>query len=552
MKTVILLIYSLLISLFSFSQQLFEVQLRTDQKEGYNFSSANGGSVRTNDGGFIIVGQSRVILSNPEFIINIYKFDKNGKQQWSKFYKTFEYSFYSAIVQTTDGGYAVAGLMSVFKTDSLGKLLWSKSYKNLLFDANIDGATKLVNAADGSLILGGGMDSSGEYSGRLYILKLSSTTGSILAFRAFGSFPGYHEQFGDIYRTSDNGYLLCGNIRDKNTSSPRMLVVKVSATFSPQWQKIITRRYYTEYSMDYATDAVETSDGNYVIAGHSYASYDPVRQFRTFDACVIKLDKTGNQLWSKQIGGISNDYAYAITKTEDSSIVIAGSYGDSATQKGDGLIFKLNSKGELGWLHTVGETNTEYFCSLIKTSDNTLTASGISYSSGADNGSLFVTRFTNDGNSCNNNPTPGIVLKDFPDTVYSMPVYTVTLLNSTSPKFSLELVTPSVIKTVVCKSRPASGIAGMQEENNIIAEPGGISVFPNPVTSGLLNINFTHVEAQPGKLSIYDLQGRKVFTKNILGSKELSINIAQLHAGVYFLKIVSGNKQTTAKFIKID
>jgi len=549
MKTTILIICTALISLTCNSQSLFEAQLSTEQNASYYPVYPNGSSVRTNDGGFIFMGETSTYTSLYEYTINIYKFDKNGKPQWSKFYKTTNYSRYSTIVQTTDGGYAIAGFLNVLKLDSLGKLLWSKSYSRLLFYAHSNINVKLINAADGSLILGGSADGGAEYSGRLYILNLNSTNGNIITFHAYSSLSGYHEQFGDIYRTTDNGYIVCGTNWDKNNNFglPNMLILKVSSSFNPEWERIIKGRYYTDYSIDYATDAIETFDGSYVITGYSYASYDSVTRIRTNDACVIKLDKNGNQLWKKHIGNTLNDQSNAITKTDDSSFVMAG-YSNAHA-----LIFKINDKGELKWAHSVGEPKWDYFSSLIKSSDNTLTASGISHSFGADNGSFFISRFDQDGNSCGNVSTPVITINDFPDTIFSAPVYNETLLNTTITNLPLQLITLKTSRNILCKSNMPVNKMEMRNEGNVYAGSSfSISVFPNPVSSGVLNIKFNYQGAGIMKLLIYDAKGNNIFTKDILAAKQQSINISQLNAGFYLLKAISGNMQATAKFIKID
>jgi len=71
-----------------------------------------------------------------------------------------------------------------------------------------------------------------------------------------------------------------------------------------------------------------------------------------------------------------------------------------------------------------------------------------------------------------------------------------------------------------------------------------INVYPNPVSDGFLNvINPTN---KPLNISIYDLNGRKVKSEKIIFD---SIDISNLHQGIYSLVFSSGQKTTVKKIV---
>lgn len=72
----------------------------------------------------------------------------------------------------------------------------------------------------------------------------------------------------------------------------------------------------------------------------------------------------------------------------------------------------------------------------------------------------------------------------------------------------------------------------------------GLSIYPNPVSNGKLYI--TSKLALEKVIEIYDVLGKKVFdyTTNV---KE--INITNLNAGVYIIKIKEKDASTTRKLI---
>ncbi|MGB5943593.1 MAG: T9SS-dependent M36 family metallopeptidase [Leeuwenhoekiella sp.] len=73
----------------------------------------------------------------------------------------------------------------------------------------------------------------------------------------------------------------------------------------------------------------------------------------------------------------------------------------------------------------------------------------------------------------------------------------------------------------------------------------GFSVYPNP-TSGTVNITFLR-DMGTGTITIYDLNGRKVFSKenSLSGTVELGLNA--INPGVYLVKITDGNSHTNTR-----
>lgn len=80
-----------------------------------------------------------------------------------------------------------------------------------------------------------------------------------------------------------------------------------------------------------------------------------------------------------------------------------------------------------------------------------------------------------------------------------------------------------------------------------------VSVFPNPV-AGVLNIEFVTTLAGNATIQIFDINGRNVTQKeiiNIAGLNTLTVDeVAQLNAGVYFVKIESAGESQMVKLIK--
>ena len=72
----------------------------------------------------------------------------------------------------------------------------------------------------------------------------------------------------------------------------------------------------------------------------------------------------------------------------------------------------------------------------------------------------------------------------------------------------------------------------------------GFKLYPNPVTNGKVYISTTKKEAK--KILIFDVLGTQVLETTILGSE---LNLSDLDAGVYVLRVFEKDKVATRKLI---
>jgi hypothetical protein len=85
------------------------------------------------------------------------------------------------------------------------------------------------------------------------------------------------------------------------------------------------------------------------------------------------------------------------------------------------------------------------------------------------------------------------------------------------------------------------------EENRLSK---AVLLFPNPAAE-LLNVTFL-MKMQQSSLQLSDISGRKILTKIVRDSYPgftERINVAEIPAGVYFLRLISGNSVLTGKVV---
>jgi hypothetical protein len=78
----------------------------------------------------------------------------------------------------------------------------------------------------------------------------------------------------------------------------------------------------------------------------------------------------------------------------------------------------------------------------------------------------------------------------------------------------------------------------------------GVVVYPNPAQD-VLNVSFAH--AGDSRLELYSVEGRLVFSHSFdkNGAVTHSIDISTLPAGVYLLKVITGNSVVSSKITKL-
>ena len=291
-----------------------------------------------------------------------------------------------SIIQTSDGGYAIAGYTTSFgaggadvyvvKLDAKGNLQWTKT----IGGKENDKGYSIIQTSDGGYAIAG-------YTGLgVYVVKLDAN-GNLQWTKTispeFAASKGY-----SLIQTSDGGYAIAG------TTKSDVYVVKLDANGNLQWTKTIGETYG-----EVGRSIIQTSDGGYAIAGYiegiTYITYPS-----SGDVYVVKLDANGNLQWTKAIGGPKIEEGYSIIQTSDGGYAIAGYTTSFGEGREDVYVVKLDAKGNLQWTKTIGEESADEGYSIIQTSDGGYAIAGTTRSFGAGEKDVYVVKLDKNGNAC--------------------------------------------------------------------------------------------------------------------------------------------------------
>jgi hypothetical protein len=141
-----------------------------------------------------------------------------------------------------------------------------------------------------------------------------------------------------LIQTIDSGYVFIGYSYINSTTYDDIFITKTNSLGNVVWSKKISGPGYDE-----AYSVVQANDGGYVLTGNSG---NP----GVCGVILVKLDNSGNLLWSNTYGGCA-DFAYALDKTSDGGFIVAGhTFGAYSC-----LLMKTDSTGNTIWYKTFNE-----------------------------------------------------------------------------------------------------------------------------------------------------------------------------------------------------
>jgi len=349
--------------------------------------------IQTSDGGYVIAGYT-ISFGAGEGDVYVVKLDAHGNLQWTKTIGGPEIEEGNSLIQTSDGGYAIGGYTESFgagrwdvyvvKLDANGNLQWTTTIGGKKEDAG----TSLIQTSDGGYAIAGYTKSFGAGEWDVYVVKLDAN-GNLQWTRTIG---GTKDDLGYfLIQTSDGGYAITGSTQSFIPGGGDVYIVKLDAHGNLQWTKTIGGP-----GDEAGFSLIQTSDGGYAITGYT-TSFGA----GGYDVYVVKLDANGNLQWTKTIGGKKEDLGLSLIQTSDGGYAIAGYTKSFGAGEWDVYVVKLNANGKPQWTKTIGAKNENLSkSSLIQTSDGGYAITGLTSSFGAGEADVCVVKLDKNGHAC--------------------------------------------------------------------------------------------------------------------------------------------------------
>lgn len=150
-------------------------------------------------------------------------------------------------------------------------------------------------------------------------------------------------------------------------------------------------KVYSSNDYDFGEGIVQLNDSSYAVVGTSGGFGNSSQAF------LMRVDKSGNYLWSKSYGGIEEDGAKRILSIDTTGYYLAG-YTNSIGSGGYDFYFvRTDTLGNVIWEKSIGESGWEQLSDAILLKDSSFIFSGFSNSNTTGDNDQILGRMNFDG-----------------------------------------------------------------------------------------------------------------------------------------------------------
>lgn len=507
MKATLLCLFTIIITLNSYSQSIFQTAYGNNDIEKII-------SVVKDSNYYYIVAQCTT-TSSFDKDISFFCIDNDGGLLWSVILGTNKNDYAKSLIRTSDGGFAISGetfggfidsTMSdlfLIKTDDLGFPVLAETYGG---PGNETGGG-IVEGNDGSFYLSGTTSSYGNALESAFVIK-TDDAGNQVWTNVNSSMES--NRLNGILLTSTGDLLASGFCFNSVNTTYKNYVVSIDANGN------LLNAKRSGNSNDCILEGLTlTRDGGYVTCGLEFVSMG------IFNMNVCKYDSAGSRLWNN-IYGTNQDEAYSISEADNGDLIITGktNIGTVMSPNFKSSLLRLDSPGNIIWAKTYGySATTSQGNSVINGIDNSIVSAGLIHEPGIGSNAHIIKTDASGNSGCfENTYSPASSALSFTDSIGAdWQLVTMTQF-SINPFWQ----SPSNQFTLYCFG-------------NSIDEASAFSamVFPNPGT-GIFRIE----TGIPGKhqLEIFDAIGQKVMEKNF-GEDFAEVDLTNYLPGIYYFRI---------------
>jgi hypothetical protein len=306
---------------------------------------------------------------------------------WTRTYGEAANDYGRSVCQSVDGGYAIAGYRESFsptfssdvylvRTDRHGDTLWTRVYEN----TTLEHAHAIRQTFDGGYVVAGRTRDLSAGSSDIYLLK-TDADGDTLWTRTYGG--GDTDLGYCVQQTYDGGYVVVGATYSYGAGLDDGYVIKVDENGDSLWSHTFGGAYEERF---YSVE--ETPDMGLVIAGFTASTPDS-----SVDVYVVRLDASGDTLWTRTYGDTSYDYARDIECTyPDEGFIVVGGIRYTEEEGTDVYLIRIDAAGDTLWTRVYGGSGGDYAVSIERVADDGYVIAGYTDSYGAAGSDVYVLR----------------------------------------------------------------------------------------------------------------------------------------------------------------
>lgn len=294
-----------------------------------------------------------------------------------------------SILITSDKGFVMGGTYGdtyiyLLKTDSIGNQIWNKTYETPT-SWYFDWSYSVKQTSNNGYIICGNI---GHANGSGYDVCLIATdsVGDSLWTKIYTG-PNDHFIAYDMIVTADNGYAIVGF---EESGDKDVFVVKTDSLGNVMWAKS-----YGGSNDEEGLAIIEESNGDLVISGHTFSYGKGI-----MDVYLLKVDQLGSLIWTKTHGADRSDYCTDLIALDDGYVLTGrtSGFGTGAIYDDDLYLMRTDLNGNMVWANTYGDDQNDGGKSLIISEDSNIVVTGYTSSSGAGQTDVYLIKADLGGN----------------------------------------------------------------------------------------------------------------------------------------------------------
>ncbi len=525
-KLTIFLLFLICSSLFSQFDTLW-VRTINGTSNSYDGSLA---SATDNSGNIYACGVT--VNSSTNTDMQVAKYSSSGVLLWSRTYNGTANAFDAANAMVIDN----AG--NIYVT---GGVNYGSGFEMVTIRYNSSGDTAWVRRYRGTQNINDEANSIAiDSAGNIYVAGYSTNTGNssdatvlkysptgvLLFARSYNSGPNQPDSWLDVKVDNSSNIYLAGRSGSTNSGN-NFLIMKLNSTGDTVWSKVFNG---SSNASDFAKKIRIDTSGNVYAAGYLDNTGSGT------DIFVVKVSSAGVIQWTKTITGPGNDTdePYGLEVDNSFNVYLACRTTVSGANT-DIMTVKLNTSGDTSWVRKFGgtaNTNDEPRGLKVDALGNVYTG-GFVMNSNLD---MALLRYSSSGLL-----TAQYILDKGPS----------DNINSLSINNTNEIIATGTINSdfgVVKFSQVFVGVNEISSPNKFVLKQN----FPNPFNPQT-DISYSIPNTGSVKIVIYDILGNEIesITKYHLlpGNYSFEWNAQNYPSGVYFYEMVAGGHSETRKMI---
>ena len=493
------------------------------------------------DGGFILVGNDTE--SNEDgWVIRT---DATGDTLWTRHFHYGQMQVINKVIETEHAeGFLLGGTsrmgsnnpsMWAIRIDGNGDEIWRNTYRTGDIDSWCNG---LAEVDEGNFILAGSAADMGGTNSRLYLVKVDAD-GDTIWTRQYLDANILSSWVQSFVLDSDQNFVI-GMSYVPTTMMPRtgMRLVRTN----PDGDILLDRKYYHNIFDNYCNEAIPTSDGGYLLAGHTV---NPESMELLRDVFIVRADAAGDTVGTRVYGKVDyEEVALTALEAEDGNLILGGHTQFGIAGQMDFLLMKVHDPA----------------APLLTISSDTLDFGLITTTGG--NGQLALTLHNEGGSAITVESmtveSPFSALFELPATLqpgahlFGAVRFEPDASGEFVDSLKIQLGSGNILHVVLLGQAlfsSASEDAAPMPDTFTLAKP-----YPNPFNSETI-LPVTLPSDRNAVLSIYDINGRQVAQWNLDGHSGTILHHWQPFsnsAGIYFARLdVEGRTVATRKLLYV-